>query len=290
MTGAPINEPNAEQITYWNDVSGAKWVALQEVLDSQIGPLGAAAMDRAQIAPGEAILDVGCGCGDSSLQLAERVGPGGRVIGFDISAPMLTRARERAREQGISNLGFVQADAQTHTFEGKGHDVLFSRFGVMFFADPVAAFANLRRALLPGARLAFVCWQELKRNPWMLVPVLAIAKHVEMPPPPEPGSPGPFAFADAERLRGILTAAGFDRVAIEPEEGGIALAGGADLDAAVDLALQLGPTARLLAGADAEVRDRARDSVRDALAPYATPTGVSMECAAFVVTALNPSE
>jgi SAM-dependent methyltransferase len=290
MTDAPSGGPNAEQIEYWNQTSGSKWVALQEVIDAQIRPLGLAAMDRARIAPGESVIDIGCGCGDSSLELAERVGAGGSVLGFDLSAVMLARARERARERGISNVSFVQADAQTHRFEGASHDVLFSRFGVMFFADPVPAFTNIRRALVPGARLAFVCWQELKRNAWMLVPVLAISKHVELPPPPEPGSPGPFAFADAERLRGILTKAGFESVSIEPEERTLALAGGGDLDQAVDLALQLGPTGRLLAGAEAAVRDRARESVRDALAPYAGAAGVSLDCAAFVVTARNSSQ
>jgi SAM-dependent methyltransferase len=247
-------------------------------------------MDRASIMPGESVLDVGCGCGDTSLDLASRVGAAGFVSGIDLSAVMLARARERALERRMSNVEFVQADAQTHAFERTGYDALFSRFGVMFFADPVAAFANLRRALAPGARLAFVCWQELKRNPWMLVPVLAMAKHVEMPPPADPTAPGPFAFADAERLRGILSQAGFADISIESEEQSLTLAGGGDLDRAVDLVQQLGPVGRLLAGVDAAVRARVRDSVYEALTPYATPTGVRLDGAAFVVTALNLSQ
>lgn len=290
MTDPSTVGPNAEQSEYWNNISGSKWVDLQEVLDAQIGPLGIAAMDRARIARGESILDIGCGCGDSSLELATRVGGDGSVSGFDLSAVMLARARERAEERGLTNVRFVRADAQTHAFDRSTYDVLFSRFGVMFFADPVAAFSNLRRALIPGGRLAFVCWQELKLNPWMLVPVLAMAKHVEMPPPPEPGTPGPFAFADAERVHGILTRAGFADIAIDGEERSLTLAGGADIDRAVDLVLQLGPAGRLLAGADDAVRARARVSVREALEPHATPTGVSLDCASFVVTALNSSQ
>src|SRR5262249_38336345 len=149
------------------------------------------------------VLDVGCGCGDSTVDLARRVAPDGTVVGMDISAVMLERARQTAREQGV-NARFEHADAQTHAFAPASFDVLFSRFGVMFFADPTAAFANLRSALRPGGKLAFVCWQSLAENPWMLVPLGAAFQIIPPPPMPAPDAPGPFAFADQSRVRSIL--------------------------------------------------------------------------------------
>jgi len=157
--------PNAEQIVYWNETAGPKWVALQELLDAQIEPLGLAMMDLLDIATGEHVLDVGCGTGQTTVELGRRTGPSGRVTGVDVSSPMLTRARERAGASGSGNVTFIQADAQTHEFDMATADVCFSRFGIMFFADPAAAFANLRAALGPGGRLGFVCWQAVQDNP-----------------------------------------------------------------------------------------------------------------------------
>jgi SAM-dependent methyltransferase len=287
MKSLSATGPNAEQITYWNEESGAKWVAHEAHVDAQIAPLGLAAMERAEVAEGESVLDVGCGCGESSLQLANRVGPAGSVTGLDVSAVMLERARERARAAGLTNLRFENADAQTFGFDAAHFDLLFSRFGVMFFDDPTAAFANLRSALGPGGRLAFVCWQEIRRNPWMLVPVLAAAPHVELPPPPAEGAPGPFAFAQVDRVRGILEAAGFEAIAIDPLESELTLAGGGDLERAVEFALQMGPAGRILRGVDDTTRGRVRESVREALAPHATSEGVRLGCSAFIVSAAS---
>src|SRR2546427_6919777 len=202
-------EANAGQVPYWNEAAGPKWVAFQKIIDAQIAPLGERAMDRAGIAPGERVIDVGCGCGDTTIALARRVGPAGLVLGIDISAPMLERAAETARAEALANVRFENADAQTHRLPASAFDVVYSRFGVMFFADPVAAFANLRAALRPGGRLAFVCWQALPENPWLFVPLRAAAQHLTLPPPPAPDAPGPFAFAAPNRVRGILPRAGF---------------------------------------------------------------------------------
>jgi SAM-dependent methyltransferase len=290
MSQAPQDRPNTDQITYWNDESGPKWVALQQLLDEQIAPLGLAAMERAAVRTGEHVLDVGCGCGQTSLQLAERVGAGGSVSGVDISAVMLERARERATSSGLENVSFTTADAQVHDFEAGRYDLVFSRFGVMFFSDPVAAFANLRSALRPGGRLAFVCWQEVGRNPWMLVPVMAVAAHVTMPPPPEEGAPGPFAFADPARVRDILAGAGFVDIEVAGREGTLALAGEGDVDAAVDFVVQLGPAGRLFREAHADTQAKLRTAIREALVPYATPDGVVLGCATHVVTATAPPQ
>jgi SAM-dependent methyltransferase len=274
--------PNAEQIRYWNETIGPRWVEMGDLLDAQIAPLGLAAMERAQPAPGERVLDIGCGCGQTSVQLAERVGAGGSVLGVDVSSPMLERAGARAA--GLPALRFVNADAQTHAF-GERFDLAFSRFGVMFFADPVAAFANVRRALEPGGRIAFVCWQAIDRNPWLLVPLRAVVGLVDLPAPPAPGAPGPFAFADPARVQGILESAGFEKVALEPLEGSLAIGAGGDLERAVQFTMQMGPVSATLREAGEELRRRAAEAIRAALAPLATPTGVRAEYAAWIATA-----
>lgn len=278
--------PNAEQIRYWNEVSGPKWVALQEFVDAQIAPLGRVAMERASLRPGDRVLDVGCGCGATTIELAERVGPTGQATGIDISAVMLERARQDAQARPALHVAFENVDAQTHPFPEATYDVVFSRFGVMFFADPAAAFANLRRSLRPEGRLAFVCWQALQQNPWMYVPLLAAAQHLTLPPPPPPGSPGPFAFADAERLRAHLTAAGFSSIAVESCEQTLSVGGKLELDRAVQMLLQMGPTGTALRDAPAEALPAVTVSVRAALEPfYVVDEGLRMPGAAWIVTA-----
>ena len=282
----PATGPNAEQIEYWNETSGPKWVALADLLDAQIGPLGLLAMERAAVRAGERVLDVGCGCGHTTLELARRVGPRGQVRGLDISAVMLARARQRAAEQRAGGVDFVLADAQTAALERGRFDLVFSRFGVMFFADPPAAFANLRRTLAPGGRLAFVCWQPLPVNPWMALPLAAAAPLIPMPAPPPAGAPGPFAFGDPERVARILAQAGFSDVSLESVETKLSVAGGGGLDAAVSFLLEgVGPTSAALREAGEASREAVRRAVRTALEPCLTPRGVEMGAAVWIATA-----
>jgi len=167
--------------------------------------------------PGQKVVDLGCGSGTTTLELAARVGPGGEVAGVDISAEMLARGRERAARAGTGNIEFVHADVQVHDLGEARFDAAYLRFGVMFFADPAAAFANVRRALRPGAALSFVCWQSVFDNEWMLIPGAAVASVTgSLPPMPGPGEPGPFSLADPGRVRAVLEAAGFGSVAVEP--------------------------------------------------------------------------
>jgi SAM-dependent methyltransferase len=261
-------------------------VALQEVIDTQLAPLGQRTMDRGAIAAGERVLDVGCGCGQTTLELARRVGTSGSVLGVDISSVMLDRARELARAAGVAHVDFTNADAQTHAFPAESFDVLFSRFGVMFFADPRAAFANLRAALKRGGRVAFVCWRTLPENPWMAVPIAAALQHIEPPAMPAPDAPGPFAFADAARVRGILEGAGFDAVAFDGLDETLTIGGGGELDRTVDFLLQMGPTAAALREAGPAKTAQVAAAVREALVPYHQDgVGVRMASAAWIVTA-----
>ena len=284
MTALAHDGPNAEQIKYWNEISGPRWVAQQELLDAQIAPLGRRAMDRAEIAPGQRVLDVGCGCGDTTIEIARRVGPSGMVTGVDITAVMLEHARSRVQDAQLTNVHFENADAQTCRLAPDDFDVVFSRFGVMFFADPVAAFTNLHSALRPGGRVAFVCWQTLPQNPWLFVPLMAAAQHIPLPQPPAPGAPGPFSFADRERVSGILQQAGFRDIALEPLLDTLFLGAGRNLDQAVDLVLQTGPVGAAIREAGTQHVPVVAQSIRDALTPFVTPDGVRMEYAAWIVT------
>jgi SAM-dependent methyltransferase len=234
---------------------------------------------------GERVIDVGCGCGDTSLELGRRVTPSGSVLGVDISEPMLGRARERAAAEHMGHVLFATADAQTHVFAPGAADAIFSRFGVMFFADPTAAFANLRTALQPDGRLGFVCWQPVMANPWMLTPVMALAGIVPLPTPAAPDAPGPFSFGDPDRVRRILDGAGFRDVAIDAFTPTVTLGGGVSLDETVEFALDLGPTGQALREAGPDARPRAFVAVREALAPFSTPNGVVLDSASWIVTA-----
>lgn len=274
-----LDTGNDPQIDYWNGRAGETWAALQDLLDRQIRPLGDRALAALAPAPGEAVLDVGCGCGDSALALAAAVGPTGRVLGVDVSRPMLEVARRRAAEAGLAQAAFAERDAAA-AWE-PAFDAIYSRFGVMFFADPTTAFRHLRGALRPSGRLAFVCWRPLAENPWMEVPVAAAAPLLPPLPPMDPEAPGPFAFARRERVAHLLAEAGWRDIQLTPFDCPI---GGYALAEAVRLALRVGPLGMALAQAP-EAKDRVKDAVRDALAAYDTADGVRLPSATWIVTA-----
>jgi SAM-dependent methyltransferase len=277
--------PNKDQIEYWNNLAGQKWVAEAAQLDRMLQPLGEAALARAAARAGERVLDIGCGNGQTALALAARVGPTGSVLGVDISKPMLDVARMRASAEKRTQLRFENADAQTFAFAPASFDLAFSRFGVMFFSDPVAAFANVARALVPGGRLVFVCWQALLENAWMREPMQALAKHLTLPPPPPPDAPGPFAFANPERVRGILERAGFRDVRLEPKTGALVLGG--SLDEAAHMASEVGPAGALLREAAPAVRATALAAIREVVAARATPNGVEMPYAVWIASGVR---
>lgn len=270
--------PNAVQIEFWNGEAGNAWTENQMRMDVLLEPLSTAAIEALAVRPGERVLDVGCGCGATTLCLAAL---GARATGVDISAPMLDRARARAAEAHRA-VEFRLADAALATFEER-FDALFSRFGVMFFADPVAAFGNLRAALDRTGRLTFVCWQAARLNSWMAVPGAAARPYLPEPPPVDPRAPGPFAFADSAYVEDVLAAAGFARPAVVPFEADLAL--GATVDEAVNFTMRVGPLSRQMAGVDSPVRDRAMRAVREALVAHARDGVVRLGARVWIVTA-----
>ena len=286
-----MTQSSTYQVADWNGRSGEQWVANQARLDAMLAAFGDAAIAAAAPGEGEQVLDVGCGAGATSQALAARVGPRGHVLGVDISAPLIDRAREAA--PAGAPLTFELADAGTAALPGQAFDLLFSRFGVMFFDDPAAAFAHMRGSLKPGGRLAFVCWRGGAGKDWVRLPMAAVASLVPLPPPPDPEAPGPFSFGDSGRVVRILTDAGFTDVSIAPFDHPVPFGHGATreaaVDNAVDMAFQVGPLARLLAQQPDEIRARAAEAVRRAFAAKPGERSVMIDGAAWIVTARNPA-
>jgi SAM-dependent methyltransferase len=276
-------ELHREMVAYWTGAGGDRWIDRSALNEAMIAPVAEALYAAAKPRPGESVLDVGCGLGPTTIELARRIKPGGRAVGLDLSATMLEAARRRA--VGIDNIEFVVGDAASHVFPAPFADLLFSRFGIMFFGDPVAAFANLRRALKPGARIVFACWRRMSENPWMLKPLLAAYEHVPRLPPAEPDEPGPFAFADRDRVTRILTAAGFAVPRFAPLDPIFDIAGGAGLDLAVGKAMAIGAASRALEDQPESVRAAVAQSIRAALAPYARDGRVELPGAVWLVEA-----
>ncbi|MGJ5134222.1 class I SAM-dependent methyltransferase [Bradyrhizobium oligotrophicum] len=277
------DDRNADQIAYWNGPGGQRWSDRQEAQDILLAPVSQILIERIAAKPGDRILDIGCGCGGLSIALAGQVAPGGSVLGVDISAPMLDRARVVA-PVGLAT-EFVLADATVHPFAPASFDLLVSRFGVMFFADPVASFANIRRALKPGGRVVFACWREPKANPWMIAPLQAVYRHVPKLPEMAPEDPGPFAFASEARVARILGEAGFSDVALEAHALSLDIARGQGLEAAVESAFEIGPASRALEGHPQETREAARQSVRELLTQYVRGDSVTLAGSVWLVTA-----
>lgn len=276
---------NTAQAEHWNGAEGDHWSIHHDRYNAMLGPFGAHALDAAAIAPGEAVLDVGCGCGDTAIAAAHQTGPAGMVAGIDLSGQMIDRARSRVAETGLGNLAFVQGDAQTHPFDETSMDVMISRLGVMFFDDPTAAFTNIARAIRLGGRLAFVCWQDPGANDWMVVPAMAALAHV---PPPDltGGSMGnPFEFADVDHVTEILSDAGFSNVAARGVRQAMLVGGGGTLDDAIEFFRHGSIGQALLSGAEPDATERAVAAVTEAYAAHMAGDGVKLDASIWVVTA-----
>lgn len=286
MVTSDVQDLHARENEYWNGDAGQRWVKNQTRVDAVLAPVAAAAIERANVSQGDKVVDIGCGCGVTSLELGRRVGPDGAVLGLDVSAPMLERARQRLPAD--LHVEFVHDDASTHVFAHQAYDILFSRFGVMFFGDPAAAFANMRTALRRGGRVVFACWRDRQDNPWLTVPLQAAYEHVPPLPLPGPDDPGPFSFASEARVHRILGNAGFADVSMERFDLHLDLADKGGLDAALSFAVEIGGTSRAIQDQSEPVIDAVKDSIRRAFAPWAKGDSVEFPAAIWLVSAINP--
>jgi len=278
---ADAAEINADMRAFWDGQGGHTWVARQAHTDITLTAVSAALLAFAAPRPDERVLDVGCGCGASTLDLARAVGPGGHVTALDISGPMLAEGAVRAAAAGLANIDWRQVDAATAPLDG--FDLLVSNFGAMFFGDPVAAFTHMRAAANPGARLALVCWRPLAENPWMEVPMHAVAAHLPPRPPGTPNAPGMFAFADPQYVTGVLAAAGWAPPRFDMLDLDLDIAAGYGLDEAVIQSTQIGAVNSWLRNQPAEIVTAATASLRAALAPYADGASVRLSGAMWLI-------
>ncbi len=277
---------NAATIARWNGAEARQWITHADRYDAMLGSFGSRALAAARLSPGDLVVDVGCGTGTTTLEAAWAVGRTGRVIGVDVSAPLLEVATRRVEDwRAAARVTLIRADAQTHPFLTGRADAVISRFGLMLFADPVEAFANLARALRAGGRLAFVTWQAADRNTWFSAPHAALAEHVPVAAPDDSG-PCPFSLADPTRVHEILDRAGFDSVRLESLTERAVL--GSDVDDVVTFYEDVHGAA-LRAALDAATVDRIVAGLRERLTPFLTPTGVRMPAAAWLVTATRAS-
>lgn len=273
-----------EQVELWNHAVGEAWARHVDQYDATLAPFGEAVLAALGPGEGERILDVGCGVATTSLDLAARL-PTSRVTGIDISVPMLQEARRRAAARGLTNVRLLEADAQTAELGASAYDVVFSRFGVMFFEDPAAAFAHLAAALVPGGRLGFVCFSAPGANPFILIPVMVAAAHLDLAAPSLDG-PGPFSLGDRDRTAALLGDAGFEDVEIQPGPDHAVLHGAEDLEALAARVLEQNPvTAVRLAAVDAATRASAVQATAAALSEYAAGDEVRLGAGTWVVTA-----
>jgi SAM-dependent methyltransferase len=272
---------NADQLAFWNGLGGDTWVARQQHTDITLAPVSEALLAFAAPRIAERVLDVGCGCGATTLDLARAVGPAGRVAALDISGPMLAEGKRRAEVAGITNVDWRQADAATAALDE--FDLLTSAFGTMFFGDPVAAFAHMRRAAGPGARLAIVCWRPLDENPWMGAPMQAVLPYVPPRPSADPQAPGMFAFADPQRVTRVLNAAGWAPPHFEKLDLELDIAAGRGLEEAVTQSTKIGAINSWLRDQPAEVVAAATESVRKTLAAHLDGASVRLPAAMWLV-------
>jgi SAM-dependent methyltransferase len=276
-----IQEANRDQIALWNNAGGPIWVEMQDVLDPMLAPFADLVVDNGFPGEGCRVLDIGCGAGATTLAMARRLGPAGQCLGVDISAPLLDAARAQGRWEGLTSAAFLQADAQTHAFDAGRFDAVISRFGVMFFDDPQAAFVNIRNAARRAAKLTFVAWRSPAENPFMTTAARAAAPFLPSLRTPPADAPGQFAFADGERVKRILNASGWSDVDVRAVDVPSSISE-ANLHAYVT---RLGPVGLALRDADEATRARTTAAVSAAFKPYLANGEARFTIAAWLVSA-----
>ena len=276
-------DENSESQKYWNEEGGNKWADNIDVVEGMIMSLHDMLIEQIAATESESVLDIGCGGGITSIKLAEQVGPAGSVLGVDVSEPILAVANSRAK--GISNLDFQHSDAATAELGEDRFDIITSRFGVMFFDDPVIAFANLHTALKPSGRMVFICWRSLEDNPWMSEP--AKAAFEILPPPadaekPDPKAPGPFSLADPDHLQSILSSAGFNNIELQAMDKAISMG---NLDDTIAFLMKMGPAAEVLKEANEEQKQTVGKAMKEIMSKYISDKDVKVPSATWIVSA-----
>jgi SAM-dependent methyltransferase len=276
---------NAAQIEFWNSAATRAWAYQYARMDRAVASLTKELLDLAAPQPGERVLDIGCGAGTTVLELAKHVGPSGHVLGADVSEPSVARARERIAAAGLRHADVIVADASVHPFPPDGFELTFSRFGIMFFSDPVAAFANVCRAMKPGGRLTLAVFRPASEKLWPNAPLEAV-RHL-LPPIPTPGpeEPGPFSWADPARVHRILEGAGFSQASLTPLDPVIQLAGPAGEAEAADFVMAMGLLMRVLPSISAAQRENVRATLETYFKGHATSQGVILPAEIWVVQA-----
>jgi ubiquinone/menaquinone biosynthesis C-methylase UbiE len=285
MTDQQTGSSNAREVQYWNSAHTRAWADEHETIDRLFAGLTQIALDYAAPKPGERVIDIGCGSGTTVLELAGRVGPTGYVLGADVSKPSVEKARERIATAGVHQAEIMLCDVSTHTFPANSFDLVFSRFGVMFFADPVATFAKIRKAMKSDGRLALAVFRTPQENKWATA-ALAAVRHL-LPPitPLGPEEPGQFSWADPARVHRILEGAGFKEVSLTPHEPAMPLAGPGGAAEAASFMFRVGPVLRATKDASEEQRQAVRSALETFFRSQDGPHGIVLQGAIWIVRA-----
>ena len=280
-----MSEVNKNQKDFWSGKGGDIWVERQNAMDTMLSPLGEAALNKLNFNEEENVLDIGCGCGHTTLNIAKRIGPSGNVTGLDISEPMLKRAKESAVEMSITNTSFKCVDVQTEDLGDQIYSAAFSRFGVMFFEDSIAAFKNINKSLISGGYLSFVCWQSPAVNPWQSLFIQEVKKFLDLPSPP-PRSPGPFAFMESEYVSSILEESKFQDITIEGHEAEVNMFSGRSLSDSVKDYISINPvvTQMLKESSENQIAEIINSGI-EAFSPYYSEKGLIFPSATWLGTA-----
>jgi SAM-dependent methyltransferase len=287
------SQPNAEQVEFWNSDTGMRWVERNTQMDQMLRPVSAALIAAAAPQAGEHAVDIGCGCGNQTVLMAQALGSTGSVTGVDISQPMLEHARRHIpleKENRLADIDYLLADASNVDLPANNFDLVFSRFGVMFFEQPVETFRHLASLLKESGRLTFSCWQYPKENEWVSRPMATVLEHVPAPEPPPPGTPGPFAFADPKYVETILTEAGFEGIKIDPLNLTLSVGPALTLEESVEFLMEMGPSARLIKETGEEEKEAIRQSLVKALKDYYKDGALQMKGAIWLVQATKAAQ
>ena len=279
---------NQEQKEFWNEKKGEIWVSLESKIDKMLGPLGDQAIKILKPKVGEKIIDIGCGTGSTSQTLSKLVGESGIITGIDISKPILNFAHKQKENKKIKNINFIQADAQNHQFSDLNYDAVFSRFGIMFFEDPISAFKNIKKSLSCNGRLAFVCWSKREDNDWINLSSNVASQFLELPPKANPKEPGPFAFEDYFYIEEILTKSGWKNIKIKAYKQNIVI--GKTLDYAADFLSRMGPMSVPFENANEQTKEKVISALKECYSKYFTAKGVEFHFSSWIVSALNSQD